>query len=145
MSKKQREKVEDEVRYHRAQMKQQTVERSPEPQVGSSDQPASSYGVGGYSSYGGEMSPYTPSGYGFTPTPHNMGGYDITGTDYSQPLVDSTTPTAAFDPRQTPIEPMSDSNLLSPVVSAGKLCIQSDSRFFLPHFIRSLLYHYYHS
>jgi len=118
MSKKQREKVEDEVRYHRAQMKQQTVERSPEPQVGSSDQPASSYGVGGYSSYGGEMSPYTPSGYGFTPTPHNMGGYDITGTDYSQPLVDSTTPTAAFDPRQTPIEPMSDSNLLSPVVSA---------------------------
>ena len=58
------------------------------------------------------MSPYTPSGYGFTPTPH-MGGYDISGTsDY----VDSTT----FDPRQTPIEALPDSNLVSPVVSTGK-------------------------
>ena len=89
------------------------------------------------------MSPYTPSGYGFTPTPHtnqgnlpggsgggggtggggngggggssmSSGGYDISGTtDY----VDSTT----FDPRQTPIEPLPDSNLVSPVVSTGKL------------------------
>jgi hypothetical protein len=85
------------------------------------------------------MSPYTPSGYGFTPTPHtnqgtvpgggsggggagggngggssmSSGGYDISGTtDY----VDSTT----FDPRQTPIEPLPDSNLVSPVVSTGK-------------------------
>ena len=85
------------------------------------------------------MSPYTPSGYGFTPTPHQTngggggsapgggggggssngapgslsGGYDISGTtDY----VDSTT----FDPRQTPIEPLPDSNLVSPVVSTGK-------------------------
>ena len=59
------------------------------------------------------MSPYTPSGYGFTPTPHTM-GYDISGpTDY----VDSTT----FDPRQTPIDPLPDSNnLVSPVVSTGK-------------------------
>lgn len=91
-----------------------------------------------YSSYGGDMSPYTPSGYGFTPTPHtnqgnvpgggsgggagggngggssmSSGGYDISGTtDY----VDSTT----FDPRQTPIEPLPDSNLVSPVVSTGK-------------------------
>lgn len=87
-----------------------------------------------YSSYGGDMSPYTPSGYGFTPTPHTggsapgggggggggggsggsmSGGYDISGTtDY----VDSTT----FDPRQTPIEPLPDSNLVSPVVSTGK-------------------------
>jgi hypothetical protein len=59
------------------------------------------------------MSPYTPSGYGFTPTPHTM-GYDISGpTDY----VDSTT----FDPRQTPIDPLPDSNnLVSTVVSTGK-------------------------
>lgn len=91
-----------------------------------------------YSSYGGDMSPYTPSGYGFTPTPHTSvggsgggaggggvsggvgsngggalsAGYDISGpTDY----VDSTT----FDPRQTPIEPLPDSNLVSPVVSTG--------------------------
>lgn len=93
------------------------------------------------------MSPYTPSGYGFTPTPHTSvggsggaggggggvtggggggvgngngsalsAGYDISGTtDY----VDSTT----FDPRQTPIEPLPDSNLVSPVVSTGTFLI----------------------
>jgi len=117
MSKKQREKVEDEVRYHKAQQRQQQAETSPDSSVfdnqqpSSSDQLASSY-TGGYSSYGGDMSPYTPSGYGFTPTPHTM-GYDISGpTDY----VDSTT----FDPRQTPIDPLPDSNnLVSTVVSTG--------------------------
>lgn len=126
MSKKQREKVEDEVRYHRAQMKQQQAETSPDSSVfdnqqpSSSDQLASSY-TGGYSSYGGDMSPYTPSGYGFTPTPHTMGGYDISGTsDY----VDSTT----FDPRQTPIgEPLTaaadSNNLVSPVVSSDPVQI----------------------
>ncbi len=92
------------------------------------------------------MSPYTPSGYGFTPTPHTgggsapggggggsgggggggsmSGGYDISGTtDY----VDSTT----FDPRQTPIEPLPDSNLVSPVVSTGILSIIPSIQFFL--------------
>ena len=87
-----------------------------------------------YPNYGGDMSPYTPPCYNFTPTPHTngsapgggggggsgggggggsmSGGYDISGTtDY----VDSTT----FDPRQTPIEPLPDSNLVSPVVSTG--------------------------
>lgn len=141
MSKKQREKVEDEVRYHRAQMKAQQAETSPDSSVFDNQQPSSSDQLapytGGYSSYGGDMSPYTPSGYGFTPTPHtnqpvpgggsgggagggtggggssmSSGGYDISGTtDY----VDSTT----FDPRQTPIEPLPDSNLVSPVVSTG--------------------------
>ena len=73
------------------------------------------------------MSPYTPSGYGFTPTPHTM-GYDISGpTDY----VDSTT----FDPRQTPIDPLPDSNnLVSPVVSTGKCH---------PHRIECLLLFFY--
>ena len=71
-----------------------------------------------YSNYGGEMSPYTPSGYGFTPIPHNMGGYDISGTtDYA----DSTT----LDPRQTPIEPLPDSNLVSPVACTGKASLIS--------------------
>jgi len=143
MSKKQREKVEDEVRYHRAQMKAQQQEdirspddearyqraqmmaqlqddiRSPESEFeppSSSDQPTTY--VGGYSNYGGEMSPYTPSGYGFTPIPHNMGGYDISGTtDYA----DSTT----LDPRQTPIEPLPDSNLVSPVACTGKASLIS--------------------
>jgi nuclear receptor subfamily 1 group F protein 4 len=119
MSKKQREKVEDEVRYHRAQMKAQQAETSPDSSVFDNQQPSSSDQLapytGGYSSYGGEMSPYTPSGYGFTPTPH-MGGYDISGTsDY----VDSTT----FDPRQTPVEPLPDSNLVSPVVSTDPVQI----------------------
>ena len=78
------------------------------------------------------MSPYNPSGYhAYTPTPHTSvggsggvavggsgsggalsAGYtDINGADY----VDSTT----FDTRQTPIEPLPDSNLVSPVVSTG--------------------------
>jgi len=119
MSKKQREKVEDEVRYHRAQMKAQQAETSPDSSVFDNQQPSSSDQLapytGGYSSYGGDLSPYTPSGYGFTPTPH-MGGYDISGTsDY----VDSTT----FDPRQTPIEALPDSNLLSPVVSTDPVQI----------------------
>nr|QJE50398.1 HR3 nuclear receptor [Diaphanosoma celebensis] len=121
MSKKQREKVEDEVRYHKAQQRQQQAETSPDSSVfdnqqpSSSDQLASSY-TGGYSSYGGDMSPYTPSGYGFTPTPHTM-SYDISGpTDY----VDSTT----FDPRQTPIDPLPDSNnLVSSVVSTDPVQI----------------------
>ncbi|XP_046462649.1 probable nuclear hormone receptor HR3 isoform X5 [Daphnia pulex] len=150
MSKKQREKVEDEVRYHRAQMKAQQAETSPDSSVFDNQQPSSSDQLapytGGYSSYGGDMSPYTPSGYGFTPTPHtnqgnvpgggsggggagggngggssmSSGGYDISGTtDY----VDSTT----FDPRQTPIEPLPDSNLVSPVVSTGALMVTAGS------------------
>lgn len=155
MSKKQREKVEDEVRYHRAQMKAQQAETSPDSSVFDNQQPSSSDQLApyaskyvdparspidadsvlnarcdsrSYSSYGGDLSPYTPSGYGFTPTPHQSAGpgagggpgagsgggigYDMSGTsDY----VDSTT----FDPRQTPIEPLPDSNLVSPVVSTG--------------------------
>ena len=95
------------------------------------------------------MSPYTPSGYGFTPTPHtsvggsgggaggggvsggsngggalSSAGYDISGpTDY----VDSTT----FDPRQTPIEPLPDSNLVSPVVSTGTSKFSINLHFFV--------------
>ena len=42
MSKKQREKVEDEVRYHRAQMKAQQTEPSPDSSVFDSQQQPSS-------------------------------------------------------------------------------------------------------
>ena len=42
MSKKQREKVEDEVRYHRAQMKAQQAETSPDSSVFDNQQPSSS-------------------------------------------------------------------------------------------------------
>lgn len=42
MSKKQREKVEDEVRYHRAQMKAQQAETSPDSSVFENQQPSSS-------------------------------------------------------------------------------------------------------
>lgn len=113
------------------------------------------------------MSPYTPSGYGFTPTPHtnqpvpgggtgggagggtggggssmSSGGYDISGTtDY----VDSTT----FDPRQTPIEPLPDSNLVSPVVSTGNtlttFALKKTRHFFFLHirlFFLSLVSHF---
>ena len=42
MSKKQREKVEDEVRYHKAQQRQQQAETSPDSSVFDNQQPSSS-------------------------------------------------------------------------------------------------------
>ena len=50
MSKKQREKVEDEVRYHRAQMKAQQAETSPDSSVFDNQQPSSSDQLAPYTS-----------------------------------------------------------------------------------------------
>ncbi|XP_049844618.1 probable nuclear hormone receptor HR3 isoform X5 [Schistocerca gregaria] len=95
MSKKQREKVEDEVRFHRAQLRAQT-ETAPDSSVfdqqtpSSSDQLQSAYN-GSYS-YNNDLSSYTPAAsYTYTPAPVQAMTYDISA-DY----VDSTT---AYDPR----------------------------------------------
>ncbi|XP_022248309.1 probable nuclear hormone receptor HR3 isoform X1 [Limulus polyphemus] len=104
MSKKQREKVEDEVRFHRAQLVHpqshqqgqltpqqnppQTTETSPDSSVFEQQQPSSSnqqpsYINGGYS-YNGDLNTYTPNGYSYTPQAMTL---DLAGTDF----VDSTT------------------------------------------------------
>lgn len=101
MSKKQREKVEDEVRFHRAQLRPST-ETSPDSSVFDQQQPSSSnqhsgYMNGGYG-YNGDLNTYVPNG-----------GYSVT-----QPLsfelspdfqVDSTT----FDRQQ--IDPVLDNGI----------------------------------
>ena len=106
MSKKQREKVEDEVRYHRAQQRAQT-ETAPDSSVFDQQTPSSSdqlqYGSYGYTSevgYGSSSHGY--SGYGQVATHAGM-QYDISA-DYVD-YVDSTT---AYDPRPTPGTPSVD-------------------------------------
>lgn len=107
MSKKQREKVEDEVRYHRAQLRVQT-DITPDSSVYDQVQTPTStdqfYPFGNYSSYHGihEVSSY------YAPLTPNM-QYDISA-DYT---VDSTT---AYDPRPLSIEPCTpDSGMMSNV------------------------------
>ncbi|XP_022245950.1 probable nuclear hormone receptor HR3 isoform X1 [Limulus polyphemus] len=121
MSKKQREKVEDEVRFHRAQLVRppsqqqgppqqhpappQTTETSPDSSVFDQQQPSSSnqhlpYINGGYA-YNGDHSTFTPNGYAYTPQAMT---FDLAGTDF----VDSTT----FDQRQQLETPLPDTNRL---------------------------------
>ncbi|XP_073845003.1 nuclear hormone receptor 3 ROR-beta isoform X2 [Musca autumnalis] len=99
MSKKQREKVEDEVRFHRAQMRAQS-DAAPDSSVfdtqtpSSSDQLHHSYNGYGYSS--NEVSYGSPYGYSASVTPQQTMAYDISA-DY----VDSTT----YEPRSTMMDP----------------------------------------
>ncbi|CAH2988118.1 unnamed protein product [Chilo suppressalis] len=105
MSKKQREKVEDEVRYHRAQMRAQTdaapdsVYDAQQQTPSSSDQFHGHYN--GYPGYGSPLSSYSynnagpalTSNMGIQPQPPPQQPYDISG-DYN---ADSTT----YEPKQT--------------------------------------------
>ncbi|CAO1398745.1 unnamed protein product [Diamesa serratosioi] len=101
MSKKQREKVEDEVRFHRAQMRAQG-DAAPDSSVFETQMPSSSdqlqHNYNGYNTYSNEVtnygSPY--GGYSTTVTPQQAMGYDISA-DY----VDSTT---TYEPRSTIID-----------------------------------------
>ncbi|KAH8367129.1 hypothetical protein KR084_001826, partial [Drosophila pseudotakahashii] len=100
MSKKQREKVEDEVRFHRAQMRAQS-DAAPDSSVYDTQTPSSSdqlhhnnYNSGGYSN--NEVGYGSPYGYSASVTPQQTMQYDISA-DY----VDSTT----YEPRSTIIDP----------------------------------------
>ncbi|XP_026755814.1 probable nuclear hormone receptor HR3 isoform X8 [Galleria mellonella] len=106
MSKKQREKVEDEVRYHRAQMRAQTdaapdsVYDAQQQTPSSSDQFHGHYnGYPGYASplssygYGGNAGPALTSNMNIQPQAPQQQPYDVSA-DY----VDSTT---AYEPKQT--------------------------------------------
>ncbi|CAG0882614.1 unnamed protein product [Darwinula stevensoni] len=96
MSKKQREKVEDEVRTIKAQLRLQPPGTSPDssvfdPQLPSSSDQIASYPNPGYN-YGSDLGTYTPNGYTAF-TPQTTMTFDM-GTDF----VDSTT----FDVRAQP-------------------------------------------
>lgn len=132
MSKKQREKVEDEVRFHRAQLVRphqhqqqlqqqqpplqtpQATETSPDSSVFDQQQPSSSnqhipYLSNGYG-YSNDLNAYTPNGYSYN---NQTMSFDLSSTDF----VDSTT----FDPRQL-LEPIPDtSSLLSTSISSGTI------------------------
>ncbi|XP_030379564.1 probable nuclear hormone receptor HR3 isoform X2 [Scaptodrosophila lebanonensis] len=99
MSKKQREKVEDEVRFHRAQMRAQS-DAAPDSSVFDTQTPSSSdqlhhnnYNSGYSNNEVGYASPY---GYSASVTPQQTMQYDISA-DY----VDSTT----YEPRSTMMDP----------------------------------------
>ncbi|XP_023159884.2 probable nuclear hormone receptor HR3 isoform X1 [Drosophila hydei] len=102
MSKKQREKVEDEVRFHRAQMRAQS-DAAPDSSVYDTQTPSSSDQLqhNNYNSYSGgysnnEVGYGSPYGYSASVTPQQTMQYDISA-DY----VDSTT----YEPRSTMIDP----------------------------------------
>ncbi|XP_014245659.1 probable nuclear hormone receptor HR3 isoform X2 [Cimex lectularius] len=105
MSKKQREKVEDEVRYHRAQLRAQ-VEQTPDSSVFDQAQTPSStdqlHNYTGYSAYGSDVGSYS---YNYTGQVTATMQYDI-----SADFVDSTT--TAYDPRPS-IDQMSESSMMS--------------------------------
>ncbi|KAG4077652.1 hypothetical protein HA402_012963 [Bradysia odoriphaga] len=98
MSKKQREKVEDEVRFHRAQMRAQN-DAAPDSSVFDTQTPSSSDQLhhGGYNNdfYSNEVGYSSPYGYSQSVTPQTM-GYDISAN-----YVDSTT---TYEPRSTIID-----------------------------------------
>ncbi|KAJ8687289.1 hypothetical protein QAD02_023083, partial [Eretmocerus hayati] len=107
MSKKQREKVEDEVRFHRAQMRAAS-ETAPDSSVFEHQMPSSSdqhHSYNGGYTYGG--SEYASPG----PGTGSSGYYNaaMAGYELSADFVDSTT---AYDPRpnQTQVDPISDTS-----------------------------------
>ncbi|XP_060536292.1 probable nuclear hormone receptor HR3 isoform X5 [Cylas formicarius] len=110
MSKKQREKVEDEVRFHRAQLRAQN-DSAPDSSVYEQQTPSSSDQLhapfnGGYATYGNDVGSYTPTYYpGQTQVQANSMGYDISA-DYA---VDSTT--TVYDTRPG-IDALSDTGSL---------------------------------
>ncbi|XP_057328869.1 probable nuclear hormone receptor HR3 isoform X2 [Microplitis mediator] len=124
MSKKQREKVEDEVRFHRAQMRAAS-ETAPDSSVFEHQTPSSSdqhHSYNGGYTYGG--SEYASPG----PGTGGSGYYNhqaITNYELSADYVDSTT---AYDPRPTqqvdPVAPdtpsVTASGVMASVVTTGK-------------------------
>ncbi|CAB3241688.1 unnamed protein product [Arctia plantaginis] len=106
MSKKQREKVEDEVRYHRAQMRAQ-ADTAPDSVYDTQQQTPSSsdqfHHYNGYSAYGSPLSPYynnvgpalTSNMGGIQPPTQQQQSYEAP-SDY----VDSTTP-ITYESKQT--------------------------------------------
>ncbi|XP_044738337.1 probable nuclear hormone receptor HR3 isoform X1 [Chrysoperla carnea] len=147
MSKKQREKVEDEVRFHRAQMRAQSDAAAPDSSVFEQQTPSSSDQLqhhynGGYA-YNSEVGSYTPYAYNTTQVTPGSGAGSTMGYELSADYVDSTT---AYDPRpsqsmdplgpdtstlmtsnQLPTDPAEISELLSKTIADAhnRTCIYS--------------------
>ncbi|XP_072161488.1 probable nuclear hormone receptor HR3 isoform X2 [Bemisia tabaci] len=120
MSKKQREKVEDEVRFHRAQLSRAQTETAPDSSVFDQAQtPSSSDQLhqynGGYPYSTSDIGNYTNSPYGYsTPVGAHALQYEINGVDS---FVDSTT---AYDPRPTSLDSLTpDNGIMGNVVTTG--------------------------
>ncbi|KAG1675531.1 putative nuclear hormone receptor HR3 [Nymphon striatum] len=118
MSKKQREKVEDEVRYHRAQMRQQQEASATSPdssvfnqtQQPSSSNPHADYIKPVFNSFNNDIHSYTPNGF-------NYQSQVMTPFDMNTDFVDSTT----YDNRQHLDSMPTDNGMLTSVVSTDML------------------------
>ncbi|TMW54702.1 hypothetical protein DOY81_000233 [Sarcophaga bullata] len=99
MSKKQREKVENEVKFHQAQMRAQS-NAAPDSSVFDTQTPSSSdqlhHSYNGYGYASNDVGYNSPYGYSASVTPQQTMAYDISA-DY----VDSTT----YEPRSTMMDP----------------------------------------
>ena len=101
MSKKQREKVEEEVNFHQSQSRLRASGTSPDPWQGpdstapSNDSvyPTQGFGCGGYPDI------QYPNQYPFTQVPNP--NQTQTQTTQFEEFVDSTTPNTTFEPRNT--------------------------------------------
>ncbi|XP_021962716.1 probable nuclear hormone receptor HR3 isoform X1 [Folsomia candida] len=120
MSKKQREKVEDEVRYHRAQMKVApgSVEAAPDSSGFDHSIPSSSDQNLPYNPHPTTYNPYsdyTPNGWASSGS--GLGGYDMGDTS---PFVDSTTSSGTcFEPRSNSTELPDSQNM--PLINTSTL------------------------
>lgn len=149
MSKKQREKVEDEVRFHRAQMLAQN-DSAPDSSVyeqtpSSSDQfhqnnnnnnnNTNSYNNGGYH-YNNDVGSYTTY---YNPTKFEVDASTM-GYDISANYVDSTT---AYDPRPSLDSSISDNNghlLSSPLISDSLQMTEMVASSIIDAHMRTILY-----
>ncbi|KAK7067661.1 hypothetical protein SK128_027872 [Halocaridina rubra] len=117
MSKKQREKVEDEVRYHKSQMQNiNGEETSPDSSIYEPQTPTSSNIYPHmYNTYvPADIASFSTTGYPYTPqTTTPSIPLEINTSDY---VIDSTT----IDVRQTSLDALPDSGAMSPVVSSVK-------------------------
>ncbi|XP_067630980.1 probable nuclear hormone receptor HR3 isoform X2 [Eurosta solidaginis] len=99
MSKKQREKVEEEVEFHKAQLRAQS-DAAPDSSVFDTQTPSSSdqlhHNYNGYGYSSNEVSFGSPYGYSASVTPQQTMAYDISAN-----YVDSTT----YEPRGTMVDP----------------------------------------
>lgn len=116
MSKKQREKVEDEVRYHKSQMRSIAGEEtSPDSSVFEPPTPTSSNTYSHmYNTFvSADPTTFSSPGYAYT---HQTSTQNIPLEINSDYVIDSTT----IDVRQTSLDTLPDSGAMSPVVSPGK-------------------------
>lgn len=136
MSKKQREKVEDEVRFHRAQLRPQT-ETSPDSSVFDQQQPSSSnqlsgYTNGGYGTYNGDLNTYVPNCYTVAPQPMTFDmspDFQVDSTTFDRQQMDPVLENGISTGLVT-TDPAQISELLSKTIvdAHGRTCIYTSEQ-----------------